>query len=103
MKVLWTPHAEACLRSIRADIEEDNPAAARRMIDRIIRKAMQLEMSPASGRRVPEYPEAQDLRQLMERPYRIFYRVRDDQVQIVSVMHYRRNLPATVKDLEKRL
>lgn len=56
---------------------------------------------PTSGRRVPEYPEA-DLRELLERPFRIIYRVMADQVEIVTVFHYRQVLPTYLKTLSKR-
>lgn len=49
---------------------------------------------------MPEYPEA-DLRELLERPFRIIYRVTTDQIEIVSVMHYRQLLPTDTQTLHK--
>ncbi|HED15791.1 MAG TPA: hypothetical protein ENI64_03065 [Gammaproteobacteria bacterium] len=51
-----------------------------------------------SGRSVPDYPD-DDLRELLERPYRIIYRVTEQQIEILTVMHYRQLLPATVSAL----
>jgi toxin ParE1/3/4 len=47
---------------------------------------------------VPEYPD-DDLRELLSRPYRIIYRQRDEHVEVVTVMHYRRQLPANPGNL----
>ena len=98
MRVVWTEEARDCLRQIRAYIAEDSPKAAEEMVNRLIRRGDQLDLAPARGRRVPEYPEA-ELRELLERPYRIIYRQLDDCVEIVSVMHYRRLLPERPEDL----
>jgi toxin ParE1/3/4 len=51
-----------------------------------------------SGRRVPEYPD-DELRDLLSRPYRIIYRQRDAHVEVVTVMHYRQQLPGSPRDL----
>ena len=41
---------------------------------------------------VPEY-EQEDIRELIESPYRIIYRVGEEQVDVVSVLHSRQQLP----------
>ena len=47
---------------------------------------------------MPEYPD-NDLRELLSRPYRIIYRQRDEHVEVVTVMHYRQQLPVNPRDL----
>jgi plasmid stabilization system protein ParE len=93
MRVHWTPEALAQLRAIEAYIAESSASAAKRTISRLILRAGQIGTIPHSGRKVPEY-SLPDLRELLERPYRILYRIKPDQVDIVSVWHYRRLLPA---------
>jgi toxin ParE1/3/4 len=39
-----------------------------------------------SGRKVPEF-EAEDIREIIEKPYRIIYRIKPDQVDVLSVVH----------------
>jgi toxin ParE1/3/4 len=39
-----------------------------------------------SGRKVPEF-EAEDIREIIETPYRIIYRIKPDQVDVLSVVH----------------
>jgi len=41
---------------------------------------------------VPEY-DAEEVRELIEKPYRIIYRVKPDQIDIVAVIHGARLLP----------
>jgi plasmid stabilization system protein ParE len=93
MRLHWTPEARAQLKAIEAYIAQDSPAAAKRTIARLARRARQAGDFPHSGRRVPEY-QREDLRELLERPYRIVYRIKPEQIDIVTVWHYRRLLPA---------
>lgn len=48
---------------------------------------------PESGRVVPEF-ERPDLRELIESPYRLIYRVRADTIEVIAVVHLRRELRA---------
>jgi plasmid stabilization system protein ParE len=56
---------------------------------------------PLLGRRLPEYPNA-DLRELMERPFRIIYAVKPERIEIVTIKHYRQNLPRDPRRLVTR-
>lgn len=62
------------------------------MIDRITRRSEQIAGQPLSGRKVPEY-EMDDIRELIERPYRIIYRIKPDQIDVIAVIHGTRMLP----------
>ena len=101
MRVFWTQEARERLKEIETYIAEESPQSAKEVVVRLLRRSQQLTRLPTSGRRVPEYPEA-DLRELLERPFRIIYRVTPDQVEIVTVFHYRQVLPTDLKTLGKR-
>lgn len=92
MKVYWTQEARDRLSDIKAYISREAPEAAIRIALDIIRRSESLSTIAARGRHVPEYPET-DLRELLERPYRIIYRVTPTQVEIITVKHYRQRLP----------
>lgn len=62
------------------------------MMDRITRRAEKIGDFPRAGRMVPKY-ERDDLREVHEAPYRIIYRIRDDEIEVTTVMHYRQLLP----------
>lgn len=92
MKVRYAAEALAKLRAIRDHIAQDAPSHADSMIDRITRHAERIGELPRAGRKVPEY-ELDTLREVLERPYRIIYRIRPDEIEVLTVMHYRQLLP----------
>jgi len=91
-RVSWTSEARARLQAIEHYIERDSPKAAKAVVRRILGRSRQLETAPLSGRRVPEY-QRNDIRELHERPYRIIYRVAEDRVEVLTLMHDRQLLP----------
>jgi len=72
VKVLWTESALSQLQAIHDYIAETSPEYALRMIDRLTRRSIQIADFPFSGRVVPEY-ELNEVRELIESPYRIIY------------------------------
>lgn len=61
-------------------------------MDRLTRRSQQIATFPHSGRIVPDYG-APDIREVVEPPYRILYRIRQDRIDILAVMHSAQNLP----------
>lgn len=59
---------------------------------RIVERSMRFECLPHFGRAVPEYAQP-DLREVLERPCRIVYRVGANGIDVITVMHYRELLP----------
>lgn len=92
MKVAWTARAQARLRQIHAYIAQDQPLNADRFVDQITRSIEQLVTQSRSGRIVEKY-QREDLRELIEPPYRIIYLVLEDRIDIVTVRDTRRMLP----------
>lgn len=86
MKVVWTDTAVRHLRAIHDYIAEDSETYARIVVDRITDRSRQLASHPHSGRRVPEY-DATDVREVIEPPYRVIYRVAEDRVDVLGVIH----------------
>lgn len=98
MTVIWSAEARGQLAAIQEHVAQDSPQEAAALIKRLVDRVVQLETAPQSGRRVPEYP-SDDLRELLSRPYRIIYRQRVEHLEVVTVMHYRRQLPSNPRDL----
>lgn len=92
MKVAWTHRARARLRQIHRHIANDQPANADRVVDRLTRRVEQLIEHPHSGRVVEGFLR-EDLRELIEAPYRIIYLVGRDRIDILTVRDTRRVLP----------
>jgi toxin ParE1/3/4 len=86
MRVHWTDNAIAHLLDIYEYIARDSSIYAKRMVDRITKRSEQIASFPMSGRKVPEF-EAEDIREIIETPYRIIYRIKPDQVDVLSVVH----------------
>ena len=96
MKVYWTQNAIKHLTNIYEYIALNSPTYARRMVDRITQRSEQISTQPFSGRKVPEY-ETEDIRELIEKPYRIIYRLKQDQIDILAVIHGAQLPPEEIK------
>ncbi|MFZ0484875.1 MAG: type II toxin-antitoxin system RelE/ParE family toxin [Desulfobacterales bacterium] len=92
MRVHWTENAIGQLVNIYEYIAINSPTFAKRMVDRITRRSKQIADHPFSGRKVPEY-ESDDVRELIETPYRIIYRIKSDQIDVLAVIHGARLFP----------
>jgi len=87
----WTEQATSQLAAIAEYIAVSSPVYAEQVVDRLVRRLGQAQRFPESGRMVPEFQHA-DVRELVERPYRLIYRVRSDAIEVLSIVHGRRLL-----------
>ena len=92
MKVTWTNHALQQLSEIYEYIETDSPYYALQMVDRLTDRSKQIAKFPRSGRVVPEYNHP-DVREVIEGSYRIIYKIKKNQIDILSVIHSAINGP----------
>lgn len=92
MKVYWTDRARSRLKLIEDYIAQDAPEVAQRTVHRILARSRQIGELPQSGRKVPEFDHP-EIREVLQHPYRIIYRVRSDRIDVLTVMHYRQLLP----------
>ena len=91
-RILWSPQALLDLESIRDYVARDSPRYAELVIRRLVVAVERLEAFPQSGRIVPEQ-NAEDIREIIVRPYRIVYRLRPELVEIVAVFRASRLFP----------
>lgn len=89
MKVLWAQAALRHLSEAHEYIAIDNPPAAERQIERIELCANRLRRFPMMGRSgqragTREFP-------VPGTPYTLVYRVKEESVQILAVLHGARN------------
>jgi toxin ParE1/3/4 len=91
MKVRYTPRAFADIEFIRLYIVQFNPEAAARVASAIETLAGALADFPGAGHPAPGL----DARVLHSPryPYRIYYRVRGDEISILHVRHTSRRPP----------
>ncbi|PCH64372.1 MAG: plasmid stabilization protein [Gammaproteobacteria bacterium] len=92
--VYWTQESLDKLADIESYIiSQEAVAAAKSLIKRLTERVDQIKRAPYSGRKVIDYEDDQ-VRELLERPYRIIYHVTEETIYILSVMHYRQLLPS---------
>ena len=88
MKVLWADAAVAQLEAIHDYVSQTSPEYARRIVDRLTKRSVQISAFPFSGRVVPEY-ELNEVREVIEGSYRIIYLIKEDegQIEVLAVIH----------------
>ena len=90
-RIFWTPIAVQDLRDI---ISRDNPVAAQRMGEELIKQAEAIALFPQSGRMVPEKKDPL-IRETLVGSYRIIYRVDESKkvVALARIWHSARGTP----------
>ena len=91
MKIVWTEPAVEDLRELHAYIARDSEMYATGFVERIILAAELLAENPKVGRVVPETND-ESVRELLFQRYRIIYRVTNDCIELLSVIHGARDL-----------
>lgn len=85
--VRWTGRAQSDLAAIQAFIQADSPHYAEVVVRRLLRAVDRLSEFPESGRAVLEFSD-RSVREVIQRPYRIVYRiVSPDEVHVLTVHH----------------
>lgn len=91
MRLVWLKRAVTDLETISNDIARENPAAADAVELRIITSIDHLPEFPEAGRtgRVKDTREVA----VVEYPYIVVYRIKGDEVQVLTVRHTSRQWP----------
>jgi toxin ParE1/3/4 len=89
--LIWSAEAEADLQGIAAHIAARSPENARRVIDRFRDVFEALVDFPYAHRVVPEFGDPAR-RETFVHEYRLMYRVEDDAITVLRVVHGRRLL-----------
>lgn len=87
----WSLTALDSLDGIADYIERDSPLYAAILIQRVFDASRTLASFPRMGRVVPEYDDDM-LRELVFQGYRIVYRIDNDEIRIILVLHSARDL-----------
>ncbi len=91
MKILWTEPAIEDLRNLHGYIAKDSEVYASSFVQRVILAVEKLTDFPRLGRVVPEADE-EKIRELIYQNYRIIYRIKNELIEILTVIHGRRDL-----------
>ncbi len=89
--VKWTDHAKAQLRHIHDYIAQDSAYYAKRVVAELVNKTIGLDELPRIGKVVVELNE-DTVREISLYSYRILYKINITQIDILAVIHKRRDL-----------
>lgn len=85
--LIWSTKAIDDLIEIARSTEKISSSYSVRLIDKLLNKPDLLKTMPEMGRTVPEMEdEDPNIRELLEKPYRIIYRYREDTVTVLNVV-----------------
>lgn len=91
--VIWTQPAKADLHHIFKFIAEDSKHYARKVTQEIVEKTDILDQLPNMGKVVPEIKD-DNVRELHLYSYRILYEVKTPNIEVLAVIHKRRDFKA---------
>lgn len=92
MKVLWTEQAFERLKELSVYIEVDSSVAASNFINKLIERGESIGQFPKTGRKVPEI-DSEEIREIIEGNYRMVYRIKNEEVEILTVFECHREFP----------
>ena len=90
-RLRWTEQAVDQLGAIAEYVSRSSPVYAEQLVQRITDRLEQVRVFPASGGVVAE-AAAPEVRQVLVWPYRIIYRPRHEVIEVLAIVHGRRDL-----------
>jgi plasmid stabilization system protein ParE len=86
LRVLFTPTGRRQFLEAVAYIYRNNPSASLSFRNKAEKTLARLKKFPESGRLIPDFSDL-PFREVIVRPYRFFYKVKDEMVWIIAVWH----------------
>ena len=87
MRITWTELSVEKLEDIADYISIDNQASAKKWVSNIQKSVVKLKDFPELGRVVPEIGR-KDIRELIERNYRVIYKRKESEIIILTVRNF---------------
>jgi addiction module RelE/StbE family toxin len=91
MKITWSEQARRDLCAIRDFIARDSEHYASLQLERLISRVERTAAMPSRGHPVHEAVDS-DMREVHEGTYRIVYRIQDQGLQVVTIVHMKQRL-----------
>jgi toxin ParE1/3/4 len=96
-QLTWSPRAIRDLQDICDYLSHNSDRYARVFAQQVVALIESIPRQPRLGGIVPEY-DREDVRERLFHNYRIVYRLRGDDVEVVSISHGARLLPPSFPD-----
>jgi len=90
-KLEWSEEALEDIKSIAIYIEKDSPTYAKSVVSKFFEKAEILQEFSELGRKVPELNDT-NIREIFVYSYRLIYKLQDNKILFVAVVHGKRLL-----------
>jgi len=98
MQILWTHNGLQDIKKVKNYIQnEASSQVAVKFVEELIKKTEILKEFPQSGRIVPEFG-LPFIRELIEKRYRIVYRVSQGKVEILTIFQGKKLLPKILQE-----
>lgn len=94
-QLIWSPRSLQDLELIFEYIQQDSPDHAHSFVRKLIEETTRVTEFPFSGRKVPEFKEP-NIREKLYKSYRIIYRIKEVQIEVVTIVHQSRRLGTTI-------
>ncbi|HSS18808.1 MAG TPA: type II toxin-antitoxin system RelE/ParE family toxin [Pyrinomonadaceae bacterium] len=91
MKIVWTEPAVEDLRELYAYIARDSDVYASGFVQQLILAAEGVAKYPNAGRVAPEKND-ENVREVLYQHYRLIYRIGDNRLEVLAVIHGARDL-----------
>ena len=99
--VKWTTPAKLDLKDIHDYIAKGSKYYAQKVSEDIVAKSENLKHFPKIGRIVPEIDDP-NIRELFVYSYRLIYEVLPNGVQVLALIHSKRNFTGNLDELKNR-
>ncbi|WEK56084.1 MAG: type II toxin-antitoxin system RelE/ParE family toxin [Candidatus Cohnella colombiensis] len=91
VELIWSPRALKDMELIFEYIKQDSTEMARVFVNDLIQTATAIPEFPYSGRLVSEF-NRDNIREKIYQSYRIIYRIRGQEVELITFLHQSRRL-----------
>ena len=91
MKIQWTEPAVSDMETVRDYIAKDSEFYALRFVEMVFEILERMCAFPNAGRIVPE-AEDDSIREIFFYSYRIMYRIKDERLLVLAIIHGSRDL-----------
>jgi toxin ParE1/3/4 len=92
LRIVWSPTARRRAQAAVDYIALDRPHASLEWFDALVERVELIRDLPEQGRVVPEWHEP-SVREVFHEPYRVIYEVSDEHLEILTMSHFRQELP----------
>ena len=86
MPISWSDEALSDLQLIFDQLAVRSPHFAGRFVQRVTESLERVAGYPMLGRMIPEFGVPQ-LREVLQPPYRVMYRVKPNEIEVIAVAH----------------